>query len=76
MRAAGYCTLHWPCPRQHSGRCCGLPPGGGELWAARDAYLARFAEAEDLFSFSDFSLYVITPSFGALCGGVWPRYVD
>ncbi len=28
---------------------------------ARSAYLARFADAEDLFSFGDFSLFTITP---------------
>jgi heme iron utilization protein len=29
---------------------------------ARNTYLARLPEAEDLFSFSDFSLFIITPT--------------
>ncbi|HMY38048.1 MAG TPA: pyridoxamine 5'-phosphate oxidase family protein [Marinagarivorans sp.] len=29
---------------------------------ARSTYLARFADAEELFNFSDFSLFVITPT--------------
>lgn len=45
------------------GVAAACPQAAANYGPARDAYLARFAEAEDLFSFSDFSLYVITPSF-------------
>lgn len=36
---------------------------------ARSVYLARFADAEELFNFSDFSLFVITPTSLRLVAG-------
>jgi len=38
-----------------------LPREGGEYAAARDVYLARFADAGHMFELADFSLFVIQP---------------
>jgi heme iron utilization protein len=43
-------TVH-PCPKDSP-----------DYATARSVYLARFAEAEELFSFTDFSLVMITPT--------------
>lgn len=44
------------------GRAAACPPDSPQYLQARSVYLKRFAEAEELFGFSDFSLYVITPN--------------
>ncbi len=38
-------------------------PDAPDYVAARAAYLAKLPEAEELFSFGDFSLFLITPQF-------------
>lgn len=44
---------------QGTARPC--PPDAPEYLAARAAYLARLPDAEDLFTFTDFSLFLIEP---------------
>lgn len=44
-------------------------PDGPACAAARQAYLARFADAEPLFEFADFSLFLLEPQSARLVGG-------
>lgn len=43
------------------GRARRCAPDSAEYAEARDAYLARLPDAEELFSFEDFSLFIIEP---------------
>ncbi|MEY4590083.1 MAG: hypothetical protein RL497_2159 [Pseudomonadota bacterium] len=52
---------------QATAACCSVQ--STEYAAARSAYLARFPEAEELFSFSDFSLFILTPTAVRLVAG-------
>jgi putative heme iron utilization protein len=44
------------------GRAHPCEPGSAEYQRARTAYLSKRPEAEELFSFADFSLFVIQPT--------------
>lgn len=44
-------------------------PGDQAYAAARSAYLARFPEAEPMFGFADFSIFVIAPRSVRFVGG-------
>jgi hypothetical protein len=44
-------------------------PGEPEYDSARSAYLARFPESEMMFSFGDFSLYLIEPESARVVAG-------
>lgn len=46
---------------QGAARLC--PPEAPDYAAARTAYLARLPDAEELFGFGDFSLFLIEPQF-------------
>ena len=48
------------------------PPDSPDLSGFRAAYLARFPEAEQMFGFADFSIFLIRPVVGALCRGIRP----
>ena len=52
---------------QCDARVC--PSGGAAHAQARDAYLARFPQAEDLFAFADFSLFRLVPRSVRFVGG-------
>lgn len=43
-----------------NGTACKLPADAEGYACAREAYLARFADAQELFTFADFSLFKIT----------------
>jgi hypothetical protein len=62
--AAGSAETPLALPRvsvQGSARAC--PPESPDYAAARAAYLARLPDAEELFGFGDFSLFLVTPQF-------------
>lgn len=46
-----------------------IEAGGAHHAAAKDAYLARFPEAEPMFGFGDFSLFAIEPRSARFVGG-------
>ena len=50
----------------HANPC---PPGSAEHLEARGVYLSRFPQSEELFSFADFSLYIITVRSVRFIGG-------
>jgi len=60
-------TLNSSARCAHLSRAAPSPPlarctrEGGEYAAARDVYLARFADAGHMFELADFSLFVIQP---------------
>ena len=56
------------------GRAEPCPPGAPGYEAARAAYLARLPESEELFSFGDFSLFVITVLSARFVGGFAQAY--
>jgi putative heme iron utilization protein len=51
------------------GRAEPCPPGAPGYEAARAAYLTRLPEGEELFSFGDFSLFLITVMSARFVGG-------
>ena len=52
--------------RGHADLCT---PGSREYQEARAVYLSRFPQSEELFSFADFSLYIITVRSVRYVGG-------
>lgn len=51
------------------GRALPCAPDAPEYPEAREAYLSRFPESEEMFSFADFSLYIVTVSSVRFVGG-------
>lgn len=45
------------------------PPEAAEYAAARQAYLARFPQSEEMFGFADFSLFLVAPRSVRFVGG-------
>jgi uncharacterized protein YndB with AHSA1/START domain len=52
------------------GRAHPCAPDAPEYPEAREAYLSRFPESEEMFSFADFSLYIVTVSSVRFVGGI------
>lgn len=46
-----------------------IPSGSPDLPELKDAYLARFAEAEPMFGFADFSIFLIQPQSARFVAG-------
>lgn len=51
------------------GRAAPCAPDSPEYQEARTAYLSRFPQSEELFSFADFSLYIVTVRSVRYVGG-------
>jgi putative heme iron utilization protein len=64
MAAPGSAETPLALPRVSvQGQALVCAPDAPDHAAARAAYLAKLPEAEELFSFADFSLFLITPQF-------------
>jgi len=46
-----------------------IPSGSPDLTGLKDAYLARFVEAEPMFGFADFSIFLIRPESARFVAG-------
>jgi hypothetical protein len=51
------------------GRAQPIPADSPELSELKAAYLARFADAEPMFGFGDFSMFLITPESARFVAG-------